>query len=110
MKIVIGFFLALSITASSFSQQYFVEFIVDEVDTFNKAKEVEIELRSNSDYQLVRMDFNTGRCYIILEESIKKSEPYFRCQFKKQGYEISCFYTGVRGKDPFIDINRGRCD
>ena len=109
MKLLNSFFLVFIISITSFSQQHFVEFIVDDIDTFEKAKDVEFNLRSNSDYDIVRMDFHTGRCYIIMKENIKRSETHFKEQFKKEGYDISCFYIGVRGEDPFLDIKRGHC-
>lgn len=109
MKLLINFFLIFIVSVTTFSQQYFVEFIVDDIDTFEKAKDVEFKLRSNSDFDIVRMDFHTGRCYIIMKENIKRPETHFKDQFKKQGYEISCFYLGLRGKDPFLDIKRGDC-
>ena len=55
------------------------------------------------------MDFHTGRCFVILKENLKKSENYFKDELKKLGYQITCFYIGQRGKDPFVDIKRGHC-
>ena len=109
MKSLLGFYLVFIFSTVSFSQQYFVEFIVNEVNTFEKAKEVEFKIRSNSDYDMVRMDFNTGRCFIILKEKIKVTELSFKDEFNKIGYKISCFYIGIRGSDPFLEIKRGHC-
>ena len=109
MKHVIVISAVFILNSTFFSQQYFVEFIVDEINSFEKAKSLEFKLRSESDYEMVRMDFHTGRCFIILKENLKRSENHFKDELKKLEYQITCFYIGQRGKDPFVDIKRGHC-
>ena len=69
MKYLISFFLIFILNLTFFSQQYFVEFIVDEINSIEKSKSLELKLRKHTDYQMVRMDFHTGRCFIVFKEN-----------------------------------------
>ncbi len=110
MKLFFVFISLLFFNSYTIGQQYFIEFIVDEVDSFEKAKDIKLELDPNTEIQMVRMDHNTGRCFIVLNEGIIPSEEKFVELFSAIGYDISCYYDGIRGKDVFVDIKRGKCN
>lgn len=87
----------------------FVEFIVPDIDSYEKARKVDMHMRKLSGVYMSRMDFNTGRYYGIFTDE-KYTEKFFADLFDKKGMKIYCFYEGSHGKDAFIDMKRDNCE
>ena len=88
-----------------FFGQYLLE--LDDEVAFNQLQE---DLRANPYVQVVRLDWNTKRAFILTKDIASYSEEDMRAWFGVYSNAVKCVQTGLHGVDPikpypFTDCN-----
>lgn len=108
MKRIIPLALLLVLTLSySFATKqtetsYFVQFKINTVSSNDQAMVIDQKMRLKSGIKLTRTDYMSSTFFCVLEPQIQYSEQDFKNWFEQLGYKISCYNTGIQGKEQII--------
>jgi len=105
------FLIPLTILSFSFKTlenevSYFIQFKIETISSNDQAILIDQKMRQKSGISISRTDYQSGTYFCILKPEIQYTQEDFVKWFNKLGYHITCFNTGIQGKDqaisPFI--------
>ena len=100
-NLLLGIFL-LFITTNTFSQTSNSETVLFaqsmiQVDNAEEMMALETEMRSNPYIKVIRLDYNTQRCFILTQNLDELSEENFISWFNQYSDKVRCIQIGRQG-------------
>lgn len=83
---------------------------VFEISDETELRNLESELRDHPNVQIIRLDFNTQRAFVLTKDTDQLTEEEFRSWFGDFSASVKCMQIGVYGIDEIDQYPFENCD
>lgn len=96
------FSLTFFVYSAQSDQTKFVQFVFTNLDSWEKAKEIDAFIRTQNGVQMSRSDFASKKYLIIYDESKGITKSQIDLWMLQMGMTYKCYRTGTHGIDAII--------